>query len=273
MTAPATTVVRYEFTYVTVDTGLSSSFALGGITDEVARAIRTGLEGEPTINAVKATQVLEYREEVELPPGPGGPVAFEAASDVLVADAAPTGGWHHDTTNGGGLLVWAVFNPDPNDAVVTDYALTCDGVAMTSMGQIVEPTNHFWIEAFTAIVDPGTRMLAWEFPSQPNMHVRAQSLSYVNATGFTAFTGATGSDKSPHVTVDSAANRMTSAMFAWDGSPVSGYSLPTQTERGNAVPASMPGVESQDAAGALSVPFGLTLVSKTGWATAGIDVF
>jgi hypothetical protein len=67
MTAPAPVSVRFEFNYTTIATNAPTSFALGGITEEVAHGIRVGLEGVASITNVTAVEVMETREAVSVP--------------------------------------------------------------------------------------------------------------------------------------------------------------------------------------------------------------
>ena len=65
MTAPVS--VRFEFSYTTIATNQPTSFALGGITEEVAHGIWVGLESVTSITNVTALEVMETREAVEVP--------------------------------------------------------------------------------------------------------------------------------------------------------------------------------------------------------------
>ena len=67
MTAPAPVSVRFEFSYTTVATNQPTSFALGGIAEDVAHGIKVGLEGVATITNVTAVEVMETREAVSVP--------------------------------------------------------------------------------------------------------------------------------------------------------------------------------------------------------------
>jgi hypothetical protein len=65
MTTPVS--VRFEFKYTTVADSIETMFAIGGITEEVAKGIRSGLESVPSITDVIAAEVMEHKEEVILP--------------------------------------------------------------------------------------------------------------------------------------------------------------------------------------------------------------
>ena len=276
MTQPTT--VRYEFTYTDIATNTPKGFALAaevanGISEAVAMGVRYGLQHVASITDVYAAEIQETQDTVALPPSAGGPLAFDSASPVQFATAG-SGTWNHGITDvSPGLLVLAAFYPSSSDPPVTSYTMTCGAAVMGSLGAVTEPANGFWAEAFSLTgVAPGEQTIGWDFPNQPNMTVRCQSLVYANCGGFGGPVSATGNDKNPGVTVASAADHMAAAILAWDGTPVSGYSAPTQTERGFYTAGTMPAVETQDAPGAVSVPFGALLVSKVAWCVLGVNV-
>jgi hypothetical protein len=65
MTTPST--VRFEFGYTSIADEIPHFFAIGGIAEDVAHGIKVGLEGVDTIKDVKAAQITETRETVDIP--------------------------------------------------------------------------------------------------------------------------------------------------------------------------------------------------------------
>ena len=60
-------VLRYEFAYDTMvldGPNISTMFALGGISEDVAKGIRFGLRKVPTITNVTAQRITESKEVV-----------------------------------------------------------------------------------------------------------------------------------------------------------------------------------------------------------------
>jgi hypothetical protein len=270
MTSPV--VVRYEFRYTTINTGQQTSFALGGITENVACGIKYGLETVSEITAVTGLKVLEATEYVEIGPPPQPPthgqVKFTSAS-LVAAKNQKVYSYQHPmpAATDSALIVLGTFWTEntPPDAT---YVISCNGTPMVSKGKTDEPTTPFWVEAYTLLAPPaGDATIGWDFSAQAgNISARLQSLVYTGVAEIGDFFSSFGNDASPVMTTLGDAGYLVACAFGFDGSPVAVPTYPSQMERGKNSSSTPIGIETQDGLGTFSV----NLDQPTGWAGGAV---
>jgi hypothetical protein len=270
MTEPV--IVRYEFRYTTINTGLQTTFPVGGISENVACGIKYGLQTVSEITAVTGMKIVESKEYVEIgePPGPiepHGQVQFHSAS-VVANKNQKVYSYQHTMPDepDSALIVVGTFWTERDPAGT--HVISCGGTPLESKGKTDELTTPFWVEAYALLAPPsGDQSIGWDFSAQGgNISVRMQSLVYTGVASCGAFFSSAGNDNQPALTTLGDPGHLVACVFGFDGSPVAVPSFPAQMERGKNSASTPVGIETQDGLGTFSV----NLDKATGWAGAGL---